>query len=303
MMLLLASPVAARATEGLTRPCSGELLLRFGSTYSLVGKNVVHRGLDIQAEEGDGVLAAAGGTVSFAGQVPADGGGRVTAVTVTTDTGLLVCVSPLRSASVSKGDYVSAGELVGVLAGSGDDSVADTHVHLSVRDEGVYVDPELLLGKPVAIVGIDPEPGEQIAADRSVPDAIPSGSAIPAVVGSGVSSSAGLSAKSGVVTVAAGSTISGQASSVLGPQIAESVQGSFSAEIARLRMRHGIVHTAGFAEPRMADVVAAAVMRPSAVAPVSAAGLGLLIAASGCLAAIGKLRQESAALPVLWRER
>ncbi len=291
----------ARAGGCLARPCSGELLLRFGSTYSSAGKQVVHRGLDLRAEEGEGVLAAASGTVSFAGQIPADGGGRVTAVTVTTDSGLLVCVSPLSSARVSKGDRVSAGDMVGVLAGSGDDSVSEAHVHLSVRDEGVYVDPEPLLGQPAPVLGVAPEPGGGAVADGGVSGATVSGVAATAGVGSGASSSVSLGAGSGAIVVA-GATIPGHVSSVLGSQIAESVRGSFSAEIARLRMRHGVVHTSGFAEPRIADVVAAAVSG-SAVVPASAAGLGLLIAAAGCLAAVGKLRQESAALPVLWRER
>ena len=143
---VLVAPQVAGAGETLSLPVTGALLTRYGARYESPTGSTTHRGLDLAAEDGAGVLAAADGVVTFAGLIPADGGGRTTAITVTTPAGMLVTVSPLLDSRVSKGAHVEAGDELGTLAGTGDGSSTLSHVHLSVRVDGAYVDPEPMLG-------------------------------------------------------------------------------------------------------------------------------------------------------------
>jgi len=149
VLAVLGAPLApspALATEALSPPVAGAPLTRYGAQYETPAGGVTHRGLDLAACDGAVVLAAADGIVTFAGLVPADGGGRATAVTIITPGGLLVTVSPLLTAGVAKGAHVVAGDEVGTLAGTGDASSAQPHIHLSVRVGGTYVDPQPMLG-------------------------------------------------------------------------------------------------------------------------------------------------------------
>ena len=140
----LATPPAALANS----PVDGNVvLLGFGQTY---GGGSVHRGIDLGAGEGDAVHAPAAGTISFAGAVPADGGGTVVAVTIDLADGTKVTVMPLARAAAKRGTAVEAGQLVGSLAGSGDASSAEPHVHVSLRRGSVYLDPTGLLVAPPA---------------------------------------------------------------------------------------------------------------------------------------------------------
>ena len=154
----LATPQAALGTESLVPPVTGAVLTRYGVRYQTAAGDTTHRGLDLGASEGSVVIAAVDGVVTFAGLVPADGGGRTTAVTITTPSGLLVTVSPLAAARVGKGENVVAGDDLGTLAGTGDASSAQPHVHLSVRISGTYVDPEPLLWARAAEPQPQPEP-------------------------------------------------------------------------------------------------------------------------------------------------
>ncbi len=151
----LAAPQLAFGGETLSPPVGGAVVTRYGVGYETPVGSATHRGLDLGAAEGAPVLAAADGVVTFAGLVPADGGGRSTAITITTPSGLLVTVSPLLAAGVGKGAHVAAGDELGTLAGAGDASSTQSHVHLSVRVGGTYVDPQPMLGS------IEPDPASE----------------------------------------------------------------------------------------------------------------------------------------------
>lgn len=153
----LVSATPALAAEALQRPAAGETLLAYGQTYDPGGGVRTHRGLDIAAGAGEGIAAAADGSVTFAGLVPADGGGRVYAVTIRTSDSLRVTVSPLESVAVGAGSQVAAGDQLGVLAAAGDASSAAAHVHLSVREGDAYVDPAPLLAGSPAPSGDSPD--------------------------------------------------------------------------------------------------------------------------------------------------
>lgn len=96
-----------------------------------------HRGIDLRAILGDDVVAPAAGTVRFAGLVAGrpvvsidHGGGVVSAVEA---------VQPL----VRRGDRVSAGQVLGTVAGG---SHCDACVHFGVRIDGEYVSPMWFFG-------------------------------------------------------------------------------------------------------------------------------------------------------------
>lgn len=250
-VVIAVMPRIAYAAGELRRPVTGPSLTRFGVLYTGPGGAVTHRGLDLSAEAGDDVLAAVAGTVTFAGEVPAAGGGRTTAVTISTFDGLQVTVMPLERSFVRQGDGVTAGMRLGMLAGSGDASSAESHVHLSVRQDGAYQDPEPML------MAVD---------DGPVP--VPSGGTetvgrAGAVARSGVSvaevSGTRVSATSGAGQATARVGYQSAAAPYLSAGQAEVLRDAFSAEIGRLRSGHGRIRTSGFAEPTLADMVRAAV--------------------------------------------
>jgi hypothetical protein len=147
VFLLAGLPSPALATGDWRWPVSGDVVLAYGRTYTGVsGKACTHGGVDIGAPSGTTVRACCGGEVAFAGRVPAGEGAQAFAVTVLTGDGLRVTYLPLRSASVAKGDGVSAGGTLGVLDGSGDASSAGAHLHLSVSRGDTKLDPESFLG-------------------------------------------------------------------------------------------------------------------------------------------------------------
>lgn len=97
-----------------------------------------HRGIDIAAGEGDGVVAPAGGVVTFAGQVAGRG-----VIAIDHGDGIVSAIEPV-AAAVRAGDEVGAGAPVGVVATGGHCDGAC--VHFGVRLHGAYVSPLLFLG-------------------------------------------------------------------------------------------------------------------------------------------------------------
>lgn len=95
-----------------------------------------HRGIDVGAAAGAAVHASAPGTVSFAGSVA---GNRT--VTVDHGGGLLSTYSFLATISVARGASVARGTPLGTLGAGHPGSGAPPHVHLSMRRDGVYLDP------------------------------------------------------------------------------------------------------------------------------------------------------------------
>jgi peptidase M23-like protein len=104
-----------------------------------------HRGVDIGADAaGATVLAPAAGTVSFAGNVAANG----RSITIETADGYSVTLTHLGSIGVVKGATVAEGDSVGTVGPSGTPEVDGPYVHLGIRvttDPNGYVDPLSLL--------------------------------------------------------------------------------------------------------------------------------------------------------------
>lgn len=103
-----------------------------------------HRGIDVTVGDGDPVLAPADGRVLFVGMV----GGR-SVVTIDHGRGVVSTLEPVTG-SVTVGDSVLAGEVVGVVAlpeVSWDEAHACSCLHIGARYRGQYVSPRVLLEK------------------------------------------------------------------------------------------------------------------------------------------------------------
>jgi hypothetical protein len=131
-VLVAAALVCAPSAGAWTWPVEGPVVrpFVFGSDPYAAGQ---HRGIDIGAQLGTPVVAAAAGKVSFVGSVPAAG----RAVTVQTPGGLSVTYLELGATHVASGAEVSEGDPIGTIG-------AAAHLHFGVRvtaEPQGYLDP------------------------------------------------------------------------------------------------------------------------------------------------------------------
>jgi peptidase M23-like protein len=107
-----------------------------------------HRGIDIGAPVGSTVVAAAGGTVTYAGVVGSSG---LTVSERTADGRFQLSYLHLSSVAVHRGEVLTAGAPVGAVGVSGRRSVEVPHLHFGVREAGsrsAYLDPLDFLAPP-----------------------------------------------------------------------------------------------------------------------------------------------------------
>ncbi|WP_037303495.1 murein hydrolase activator EnvC family protein [Amycolatopsis orientalis] len=104
-----------------------------------------HRGVDLASAPGANVLAAAEGVVMFAGQVAGVG-----VVSLDHDGGLHTTYQPLTP-SVTAGDQVYRGQVLGTLAAGHPGCPEPACLHFGVQRGGEYVDPLALIGEPAEI--------------------------------------------------------------------------------------------------------------------------------------------------------
>jgi murein DD-endopeptidase MepM/ murein hydrolase activator NlpD len=99
------------------------------------GTREFHHGIDIKARMGEDVLAAAPGTVIFAGRQ--SGFGKVVII----DHGERFCTvsAHLSSMKVGEGERVERGAVIGKVGRSG--NATGTHLHFEIRVAGKSVDP------------------------------------------------------------------------------------------------------------------------------------------------------------------
>ncbi|MFS0718889.1 M23 family metallopeptidase [Arthrobacter sp. 1P04PC] len=100
------------------------------------GSGDFHRGQDLVAQCGTSVLAAAAGTVTFAGWHPYGGGNRVV---VDHGNGLKTTYNHLSSFNVTQGQKVSRGDVVAFSGTTG--ASTGCHLHFEVEVSGQVVDP------------------------------------------------------------------------------------------------------------------------------------------------------------------
>ncbi len=99
-----------------------------------------HAGVDVRLPEGTPVTSIADGAVAFAGEQFLGGN----SVIVDHGGGLFSIYYHLREFTVSEGQRVSRGEVIGAIGATG--RAAGPHLHFGVRAAGGRVDPALLFG-------------------------------------------------------------------------------------------------------------------------------------------------------------
>jgi len=98
-----------------------------------------HQGLDFRVPSGTPVLAVNRGRILLARQLFFEGG----FVVIDHGQGLLTLYLHMSEFSVKEGDVVKKGQKIGLSGGTG--RATGPHLHLAVRWQGVYLNPETLL--------------------------------------------------------------------------------------------------------------------------------------------------------------
>ena len=129
----LPAAAPARAAATWTWPVTGPVIRDFDPPDQPFGSG--HRGIDIAAAVGTTVLAATGGSVTFAGPV----GGRLF-LTIDHGGGLESTYSFLESLLVRRGDVVAQGTPI-ARSGIGHVGALVPHLHFGVRLNDEYQDP------------------------------------------------------------------------------------------------------------------------------------------------------------------
>lgn len=107
----------------------------------VTGKWESHSGIDIPAPTGTPIYAACGGTVAWAYSSATAGNW----VGIDHGNGLYTVYMHMSKFSVSEGDVVQAGDVIGAVGSTGQST--GPHLHFSVRLNGKYVNPHNYLGQ------------------------------------------------------------------------------------------------------------------------------------------------------------
>jgi hypothetical protein len=166
--LLSIASAPALAAGSWAWPVRGQVVTQFknGDDPYAAGQ---HRGVDIAAPVGTPVVAAVGGTVTYAGVVGSSG---LTVAQRTADDRYVLSYLHLSTVSVRRGQAVSAGERLGAVGTSGARSSEQPHLHFGVReadDHDAYIDPLRFLVAPPSL----PESPRPVPAPLPVPVAAP----------------------------------------------------------------------------------------------------------------------------------
>jgi murein DD-endopeptidase MepM/ murein hydrolase activator NlpD len=130
------SALAHNATSQFIWPLPGEVVSTFGwRNHPVLGVRQHHDGIDIDVPEGTTVYASSGGEVYFYGEQP--GYGNV--VILEHDGGFYTLYGHLKSALVTKGQYVEKGQRIALSGNTGISS--GPHLHFELRNGEFAVDP------------------------------------------------------------------------------------------------------------------------------------------------------------------
>jgi len=121
-------------------PVKAQISDVFGTSRTFNGKvQSVHQGLDYAVPEGTPVAAVNSGTVLLAQPLYFEGN----CVVLDHGQGLLTLYMHLSKIEVKEGDRVTSGQKLGVSGGTG--RATGPHLHVAVRWQGVYLNPETFL--------------------------------------------------------------------------------------------------------------------------------------------------------------
>jgi murein DD-endopeptidase MepM/ murein hydrolase activator NlpD len=117
-------------------PLTGRIISTFGS----VGNGERNDGINIAAKAGEPIHAAAGGTVTYAGN-ELKGYGNL--ILIRHDDGYVTAYAHAQSIGVNRGDRVEKGQVIGLAGATGD--VDSPQLHFEIRRGVEPVDPKPLL--------------------------------------------------------------------------------------------------------------------------------------------------------------
>ncbi len=136
----------ARVTErrewsgDFAAPAAGRISDVFGATRTYNGQvQSTHEGLDFALPSGTEVRAVNRGIVLLARELYFEGN----CVVIDHGQGLLSLYLHLSQINVKQGDPVKRGQTIGLSGGTG--RATGPHLHLAIRWQGVYVNPQMLL--------------------------------------------------------------------------------------------------------------------------------------------------------------
>lgn len=110
---------------------------RFGPRiHPITGEKKNHTGLDIASNQGTTVYASDGGSVTLAGW----NGGYGNCIMIDHGNGYVTLYGHLSSISVSQGQSVSQGDVIGAVGSTGNST--GPHLHFEVLKDGSRIDPE-----------------------------------------------------------------------------------------------------------------------------------------------------------------
>ncbi|MEJ2670037.1 MAG: M23 family metallopeptidase [Gammaproteobacteria bacterium] len=120
----------------------GWMSSRFGRrTDPFNGRIAMHHGVDFAGKEGSDIIAVAAGVVTYAGT--RSGYGNL--VEISHGNGYFTRYGHLRSFSVSVGDIVKSGEVLGAMGSTGRST--GPHVHFEVLKGGKHLDPSRFIAR------------------------------------------------------------------------------------------------------------------------------------------------------------
>jgi murein DD-endopeptidase MepM/ murein hydrolase activator NlpD len=122
-----------RGSGNFIWPVNGPIVSPFGMRWGRL-----HAGVDIAVPSGTPIRAAAAGTVAFT-QPEASSGGYGNYTCISHGGGISTCYAHQQSFSVSAGQHVSQGQVIGISDCTG--HCLGPHVHFEVRVNGTPVDP------------------------------------------------------------------------------------------------------------------------------------------------------------------
>ena len=121
------------------KPVSGNITSRYGATESI--RSHAHSGIDICAPYGTDIVAAAKGTVTFAGNY----GGYGNLIIITHENGIQSYYGHCSKLYANVGDEVEAGDLIAAVGATG--FATGNHLHFEIRKDGKTINPQLYIYK------------------------------------------------------------------------------------------------------------------------------------------------------------
>ena len=121
------------------KPVTGNITSRYGATEDI--RSHAHSGIDITAPAGTDIVAAADGTVTFAGT----NGGYGNLVIITHENGVQSYYGHCSKIYANEGDEVKAGDLIAAVGMTG--FATGNHLHFEIRKNGSTINPQRYIYK------------------------------------------------------------------------------------------------------------------------------------------------------------